>query len=45
MNETQKHPEWGKIQEYMLDDFSYVEQQNNPVTEADPWGWELAETN
>ena len=27
------------------DDFIYVEQQNNPVTEADPRGWESAETN
>jgi len=26
-------------------DFIYVEQQNNPVTEADPRGLESAETN
>lgn len=25
-------------------DFIYMEQQNNPVTEADPRGWESAET-
>lgn len=28
MDETQEHTEWKKIQEYLLDDFTYVEQKS-----------------